>query len=85
MAIKVVAERHPPGDRWVLTEDTLEGRESVVHPSLTAALNEIYMTTGDKVFTVDAAKGTITVDEEIQQGPRQWDLYGEHGKDLLQG
>jgi hypothetical protein len=43
------------------------------------------MTTGDKVFTVDAAKGTITVDEEIQQGPRQWDLYGEHGKDLLQG
>ena len=85
MAIKVVAERLPPGDRWVLTEDTLDGRESMVHPSLTAALNEVYKTTGDKVFTVDAGKGRITVDEDIQHGPRTWDLYGEHGKDLLQG
>ncbi len=85
MAIKVVAERHPPGDRWVLTEDTLGGRESIVQPSLTAALNEIYMTTGDKVFTVDAAKGKITVDEEIQHGPRVWDLYGEHSKDIITG
>ncbi len=85
MAIKVVAERHPPGDRWVLTEDTLDGRESMVHPSLTAALNEVYKTTGDKVFTVDAGKGRITVDEDMQHGPRTWDLYGEHGKDLLQG
>ena len=51
----------------------------------TAALNEVYKTTGDKVFTVDAGKGRITVDEDIQHGPRTWDLYGEHGKDLLTG
>ena len=42
MAIRVVAERQPPGDRWILTEEVLEPNdEQVVLPSLTTALKEV--------------------------------------------
>ena len=86
MAIRVVAERQPPGDRWILTEEVLEPNdEQVVLPSLPTALNEVYKRIGEKIFTVDAGKGVITVEEERDRGPKSWDLYGEHSQELLQG
>lgn len=85
MAIKIVATRVPPGDRWVLTNEVSDDHS--VLPSLTDALNTVYQITDDRIFTIDAIKGEIQVDSEIQDGPRKWDLYGEYGDDksLLQG
>jgi len=77
MAIKIVANRVPPGDRWVLTNEVTSD-QSVIS-SLTETLNTIYQQTEDRIFTVDAVKGEIQVDTEIQEGPRKWDLYGEYG------
>jgi hypothetical protein len=88
MAIKIVAERVPPGDRWVLTDEVIQPHdEQVVLTSLTDCLNEIFKTTGDRVFTVDAGKGNVSVEEERTRGPRVWDLYGEKSddKEILSG
>ena len=76
MAIKVVATRVPPGDRWVLTSEVTNDQS--VLPSLTDTLNTVYQITEDRIFTIDAVKGEIQVDTEIQEGPRKWDLYGEY-------
>ena len=46
------ANRVPPGDRWALTDD---GEQ--IYPSLTEALNKIYMDTGLTQFYIDAGKG----------------------------
>ena len=37
-----MAERHPPGDRWILTNEALDGweEEQIILTSLTACLNE---------------------------------------------
>ena len=52
--------------------------------SLTQALNEIYKNTGDRIYTIDATKGTISVETEVNRGPQVWDLYGERDdKQLL--
>ena len=85
MAIKIMAERQPPGDRWVLTDEALDGweEEKIILTSLTAALNEIYKLTGDQIFSVDAVKGVVTVETERQKGPQVWDLYGERGSKQL--
>ena len=43
MAIKIMAERQAPGDRWLLTEEaTNDVDNQVMLTSLTQALNEIY-------------------------------------------
>ena len=82
MAIKIMAERQAPGDRWLLTEEAIDDvNNQVMLSSLTLALNEIYMQTGDRIYTIDAIKGTITVETEINRGPQVWDLYGERGND----
>lgn len=85
MAIRIVARREPPGDRWILDEDVLAGEDPVILTSLTNTLNEVYKRTGDKEFNVDAGKGIISVDEDRNRGPQVWDLYGEKGKELLSG
>ena len=85
MAIKIVAERVPPGDRWVLTNEVLQpSDEQVILTSLTDCLNEIFKVFGERIFSVDAAKGTVTIEEERQRGPRVWDLYGEKESDSRQ-
>ena len=81
MAIRIVARREPPGDRWLLDEDILDGGENVIMTSLTNCLNEVYKLTGDKIFTIDAAKGIVTTDDARDRGPQVWDLYGEKGPD----
>ena len=86
MAIKIMAERHPPGDRWILTNEALDGweEEQIILTSLTACLNEIFKLTNDQIFSVDAVKGIVTVETEKQKGAQVWDLYGERGsKELL--
>ena len=77
MAIKIMAERQAPGDRWLLTEEaTNDVDNQVMLTSLTQALNEIYKNTGDRIYTIDATKGTISVETEVNRGPQVWDLYG---------
>lgn len=85
MAIKIMAERQAPGDRWLLTEEATDGyvEDQIILTSLTACLNEIYKQTGDRVFIVDAAKGSVQVETEKQKGPQVWDLYGERGSKQL--
>lgn len=81
-----MAERHPPGDRWILTNEALDGweEEQIILTSLTACLNEIFKLTSDQIFSVDAVKGIVTVETEKQKGAQVWDLYGERGsKELL--
>jgi hypothetical protein len=78
MAIKIMAERQPPGDRWLLTEEaSFADDDAIILTSLTACLNEIFKQTGDRVFIIDAAKGSVQVETEKQKGPQVWDLYGE--------
>jgi hypothetical protein len=79
MAIRIVARREPPGDRWLLDEDILSGGEAVILTSLTNCLNEVFKLTGDKIYTVDAAKGIVSTDDARDRGPQVWDLYGEKG------
>ena len=85
MAIKIMAERQAPGDRWLLTEEaTNDVATQVKLTSLTQALNEIYKNTGDRIYTIDATKGTKSVEAEVNRGPQVWDLYGERDdKQLL--
>jgi hypothetical protein len=85
MAIKIMAERQAPGDRWLLTEEaTNDVDNQVMLTSLTSALNEIYKNTGDRIYTIDAHKGIISVETEVNRGPQIWDLYGEReDKQLL--
>jgi len=85
MAIKIMAERQAPGDRWLLTEEATDDvNNQVMLTSLTQALNEIYKNTGDRIYTIDATKGTISVETEVNRGPQVWDLYGERDdKQLL--
>ena len=78
MAIKIMAERQAPGDRWLLTEEATDDvNNQVMLTSLTSALNEIYKNTGDRIYSIDATKGTISVETEVNRGPQVWDLYGE--------
>lgn len=80
-----MAERHPPGDRWLLTEEVLNGEEAIIINNLTDCLNEIFIKTGEKIFSVDAAKGVITVETERSRGPKVYDLYGEKDRGVLNG
>ena len=87
MAIKIMAEREPPGDRWILTDEALQGgfEEQVILTSLTACLNEIYKLTGDRIFNIDAAKGVVSVETELSKGPAVWDLCGERTQSIIKG
>tara|TARA_B100001113_G_scaffold109977_2_gene89122 strand:+ start:6280 stop:6552 length:273 start_codon:yes stop_codon:yes gene_type:complete len=84
MAIKIMAERQAPGDRWLLTEEALaqsDFNDQVIQTSLTGCLNEIYKNTGETNFIVDAKKGEVRVETEKNKGPQVWDLYGERTAD----
>ena len=73
--LKVIGHRLPPGDRW-----TLETVDGAVYNSLTEALNEVYKQFQCTEFIMNAAKGTIEIDdgkEAPPEPPKTWDLYGE--------
>ncbi len=86
MAIKIMAERQAPGDRWLLTEEAISDTDNqIIQTSLTACLNEIYKQTGETAFIVDAKKGEVRVETETNKGPQVWDLYGEKSKGAISG
>jgi hypothetical protein len=68
------ANRQPPGDRWTLVDD---GEQ--IYPSLTDALNQIYMVTGLTQFYIDAGKGEIHAEDgkEKPEQIKKYSLYGE--------
>tara|TARA_B110001454_G_scaffold218136_1_gene245255 strand:+ start:2075 stop:2302 length:228 start_codon:yes stop_codon:yes gene_type:complete len=68
------ANRVPPGDRWALTDD---GEQ--IYPSLTEALNQIYMDTGLTQFYIDALKGEVHIEDgkEKPEPIKKYSLYGE--------
>ena len=68
------ANRQPPGDRWTLVDD---GEQ--IYPSLTDALNQIYMVTGLTQFYIDALKGEIHAEDgkEKPEPIKKYSLYGE--------
>ena len=72
---ELVAQRVPPGDRWVL----LEEENDVVYGTLTDCLNHIYMKYEVSEFRIDAKKGVIYIDDGVEVEPviETYSLYGE--------
>ncbi len=72
--LKTIGKRVPPGDRWEIEET------SEIFSSLTDVLNYIYLKFKVTQFTMDAASGTIEIDDGTEappEPPKAWDLYGE--------
>lgn len=72
---ELVAQRVPPGDRWVL----LEEENDVVYGTLTDCLNQIYMVHQSSQFFVDAKKGEVYIEDGVDkpQPVKKYSLYGE--------
>ena len=72
---ELVAQRVPPGDRWVL----LEEEDDVVYGSLTDCLNQIFMVHQATQFFIDAKKGEVYIEDVVEkpQPVKKYSLYGE--------
>jgi hypothetical protein len=72
----IVLKRVPPGDRWVVANAT---QSSIIHQSLTDALEAHYQQTGETKFYMDARKGTVEVvtEHEVEKPLKRFSLYGE--------
>jgi len=72
---ELVAQRVPPGDRWVL----LEEENDVVYGSLTDCLNQIFIVHQASQFFVDAKKGEVYSEDGVDtpQPVKKYLLYGE--------
>lgn len=72
---ELALKRVPPGDKWIFAD----GKNSVVYPSLTDALEAWYQNFGDTQFFIDARKGTveIVIEEEVEVPTKKFSLYGE--------
>ena len=72
---QLIANRLPPGDRWVL----VESESDIVYGSLTDCLNQRYVVQKATQFVVDAKKGNVyIVDcEDKPQPVKKYSLYGE--------
>jgi hypothetical protein len=73
---RVVLNRIPPGDRWVAANAT---QSSLVHQTLTDALESHYQQTGETRIYLDARKGTVEVvmEHEVEKAVKRFSLYGE--------
>ena len=67
--------RVPPGDRWA----TIDSEDDQIYPSLTEALNAIFVTTGLTQFYIDAGKGEVHIEDgkEKPEPIKKYSLYGE--------
>lgn len=76
---KIVLNRYPPGDRWVINAPAEGTQSMVVFPSLTDALDGYYQKTGETLFTIDAKAGTVSVTTVIESEKKitKYSLYGE--------
>ena len=72
---ELVAQRVPPGDRWVLSEE----ENDVVYGTLTDCLNQIFMVHQASQFFVDAKKGEVYIEDGVEkpQPVKKYSLYGE--------
>jgi len=76
--LEVIATRKPPGDNWVLTGDT------IVHKSITEALEAWFQKTGQKAeFRLAPLQGKLYVirTEEVEitpEPPKQFSIYGDY-------
>ena len=70
---ELVAQRIPPGDRWVL----LEEENDVVYGSLTDCLNQIFIVHQSSQFFVDAKKGEVYIEDGVDkpQPIKKYSLY----------
>ena len=72
---ELVAQRVPPGDRWVLVEE----ENDVVYGTLTDCLNQIYMVHKATQFFIDAKKVEVYIEDGVEkpQPVKKYSLYGE--------
>ncbi len=74
----LIATRVPPGDRWLLSDDS----KRVVHPSLTDALEAYYQKTQQPCdFKLAPLKGelyVINAEEVAPPPPKKFNLYGDY-------
>ena len=75
----LIARRVPPGDQWILVDDTAD----TIHTSITDALEAWFRTTGEKaefrLAPLDSKLYVIrTEEQEVKQlKPKKFNLYGE--------
>ena len=72
---ELVAQRVPPGDRWILVDE----ENDVVYGTLTDCLNQIFMVHDATQFFVDAKKGEVYIEDGVEkpQPVKKYSLYGE--------
>ena len=72
---KLVANRVPPGDRWVMIDDEAD----IIYGSLTDCLNQVYQVQEITKFFIDAKKGEIYIEDGVEkpQPIKKYTLYGE--------
>ena len=72
---ELVAQRVPPGDRWILADE----ENDVVYGTLTDCLNQIYMVHKATQFFIDAKKGEVYIEDGVEkpQPIKKFSLYGE--------
>ena len=72
---ELVAQRVPPGDRWVLEEE----ENDVIYGSLTDCLNQIFMVHKATQFFIDAKKGEVYIEDGVEKPEpvKKYSLYGE--------
>tara|TARA_R110002012_G_scaffold315144_3_gene528568 strand:- start:1136 stop:1393 length:258 start_codon:yes stop_codon:yes gene_type:complete len=76
---ELIARRVPPGDNWILVDDSAD----TVHPSLTDALEAWFSMAGEKVefrlAPLDSKLYAIRYEErQVEQPkPKKFNLYGE--------
>ena len=72
---KLVANRVPPGDRWVMIED----ESDIIYGSLTDCLIQVFLIHEITQFFIDAKKGEIYIEDGVEkpQPIKKYTLYGE--------
>tara|TARA_A100001011_G_scaffold172682_1_gene181505 strand:- start:68 stop:298 length:231 start_codon:yes stop_codon:yes gene_type:complete len=72
---KLVANRVPPGDRWVIIED----ESDIIYGSLTDCLNQVFLINEIPQFFIDAKKGEVYIEDGVDkpQPIKKYTLYGE--------
>jgi hypothetical protein len=80
--LQLIANRVPPSDRWRLV---LEEHNSIIHPSLTDALEAWFqvVTSKPRAFRLDLVQGKLyaifSEEVEIQEPePKKYSIYGDY-------
>jgi len=74
---KLVLRRVPPGDNWVFDGSITTDGNSKTYPTLTAALNAVFLVTKQTTFLVNSGEGTVSIPNDEKISPDTYSLYGE--------